>query len=69
MSLYYYGTPTRSEEWYEVKKKSGEYKLKRRRGFEPSEGVDAEDDASMQSTISIPGPSSRGIDEAMSKDV
>jgi hypothetical protein len=48
MSLYYYGTPTRSEEWHEVKYgQYGEYKLERRPRFEPRGRVDAEGAASM----------------------
>jgi hypothetical protein len=63
MSLYYYGTPTRSEEWHKVKVEGGlpgEYELERRPRFGPRRAVDAEDAASMQSTVPVPDPSSGG---------
>jgi hypothetical protein len=69
MSLYYHGTPTRSEEWHEVKNKLGEYKLERRPRFEPRGAVGAEDAASMQSTIPMADSSSGGSDGAVSRDV
>lgn len=68
-SLYYHGTTTRSVEWHEVEKESGEYKPERRPEFEPHGLVGAEDAASMQSTIPMPDPSSRGIDRAVSRDI
>jgi hypothetical protein len=58
MSLYYYGTPTRSEEWR--KGRSGN--LKRCSRLEFCEGVDAEDTASMQSSISMSETSCEGSD-------
>jgi hypothetical protein len=65
MSLYYYGIPTRSEEWQQ-----GKYgKLERRPQLDPRGGIDAEDTASMQSTIPMPDPSSGKTDQAFSRYV